>query len=40
MKKSRWKKWAGHVALIGRIGMQVGIGEKARRKKASRKTKT
>jgi hypothetical protein len=39
MIKSRRMRWAGHVALIGRRGMHIGYGGKARRKETTRKTK-
>jgi hypothetical protein len=40
MMKSRRMRWAGHIARIGRRGMHIGIGGKARRKETTRKTKT
>jgi hypothetical protein len=36
MIKSRWMRWAGHVAQMG----ETRIGGKARRKETTRKTKT
>jgi hypothetical protein len=35
--KSRMR-WAGHVARMGRRGMHIGFGGKARRKETNRKT--
>jgi hypothetical protein len=38
MIQSRRMRWAGHLARMGRRGMLVGFGGKARRKDAPRKT--
>jgi hypothetical protein len=38
--KSRRTKWTRHVARVGRMGMHICIGGKARRKDTTRKTKT
>jgi hypothetical protein len=40
MIKSRMKRWAGHVARMGRREMIKDISWKARRKETTRKTKT
>jgi hypothetical protein len=38
INKLRRKKWAGHEARMGRRGMHIGFGGKAKRKENTRKT--
>jgi hypothetical protein len=40
MIKSRRKRWAGHVARMGRRGMHIRYGGKVRRKENTRRTNT
>jgi hypothetical protein len=40
MISSRRMRWAGHVTQMGRRGMRIGFGGKARRKEITKKTET
>jgi hypothetical protein len=40
MIKSRWMRWAGHVARMGRRGMHIKYRWKSQKERSTRKTKT